>query len=225
MTIDIIKEVAEGLVQTIEIDNISISGTSYTLSVCSTAFIIAGSKITIGATQYTVDAMVFNQSITISSDVNITASSFSVAAPAFFHGTIKMTNNEVNQIANGNQVSPMIYLNEPIRETEVSDVLSANESEADCRILFLASCKVDSWLTEDHHQKVIKPMKQLRDLFKEALRNHSAIGKMVGGSNVDHVIAGWDPIDKGKDKSLFKWNMSGCEYRVDVPVLKQSCSC
>lgn len=225
MTVDIIKEVAEGLIQTIEIDNISVSGSLYTLEVCSTAYIITGSKITIGATQYTVTDMVFNQSVTISSSVPIVATSFSVAAPAFFHGTIKMTNNEVNRITVGDQVSPMVYLNEPFRETESTDVFDANQSVADCRILFLASCKVDDWLTDDHHQRVIKPMKQLRDLFKEALRNHTAIGKMIGGSNVDHVIAGWNPTEQGKDKSLFKWNMSGCEYRVDVPVLKQSCTC
>lgn len=225
MTGDIIKEVAEGLIQTIEIDNITVSGTSYTLEVCSTAFITVGSKITIGITQYTVTGMVFNQSVTIISDTAISASSFTVAAPAFFRGTIRMTNNEVNKISNGAQVSPMVYLNEPFRETEPTEPDAANQSVADCRILFLASCNVNDWLTQDHHDRVVKPMKQLRDLFKEALRNHQAIGKVSGGDSIDHVIAGWNPTEQGKDKSLFKWNLSGCEYRVDVPVLKQSCTC
>jgi hypothetical protein len=225
MTIDIIKEVAEGLVQTIEIDDISVSGQNYTLSVCSTAYITESSEIIIDEESFTVTAMVFNRSVTVVSPTPITASFFTVAAPKFFHGTIKMTNNEVNKLSAGAQVSPMVYLNEPFPERTPEDVQAANQSVADCRLLFLGSCKVDDWLSEDHYQKVVKPMKQLRDLFIDALRNHPAVGRLTGGSNIDHVIAGWNPTEQGKDKSLFKWNMSGCEYRVDVPVLKQSCSC
>ena len=49
----------------------------------------------------------------------IDVDTFEISAPTFYHGTLKMTKNEVNKSMSKETITPMVYLREPITERKV----------------------------------------------------------------------------------------------------------
>ncbi|RLI45313.1 hypothetical protein DRO61_10730, partial [Candidatus Bathyarchaeota archaeon] len=69
-TVDIIREIVEGINKTIEIDSVVDNGDgTYTLLTCKTLYIQENFPITINSNDYTVTTVVKNTSIVVKGDV------------------------------------------------------------------------------------------------------------------------------------------------------------
>jgi len=154
----------------------------------------------------------------------------SIPRPTYFHGTVRNTNAELLKIKDGTQKYPMIYCLEVFNEVFTGDPELSKERDSSLRLFFLGSNNYKDWITEDHYQKVIIPLRNMVDSFVSYVNNGEGFAELEPYTTVNHVNFGTFAADNGNLKWLLDGNISGIELDITLPILKSltcegDCSC
>ena len=148
--------------------------------------------------------------------------SFSLDVPFYTHGTINQTDVE-RQLLRGDsqQVTPMIYLYEPINE-RYNESSNPIEREAELRIAILSDYKLEQF-TDDIYNYAVEAMRELTEYFlKVVLKQFRDIDVF----NVDYDIRNYAKhgvvIENGSEKNIFSENLSGVELNLNLKFKRSS---
>lgn len=144
----------------------------------------------------------------------------------FFHGTIRNVSGEMIGIGDSSQIPIIIYYVEVSSSDLDLDPTAAIDSVNNARLLILKECDNSNWLTKEHYDKVIRITEEItQELIEEFRKIGSGFGTLSTGTVSNHVRAG-TYSDKGTEKNVFaNFFYSGCDLRINLPLLKKNCNC
>lgn len=149
----------------------------------------------------------------------ITATSFHLYEPYFFHGTVRETDAELTQNQNAFTKTPMIWVMDGFEETENEDPDSAIERVSYPRIFFLTQSDF-SKVTNELHDNYEEPMKRLKDQFVKLIRdNYDRFEVSDWSTKITRYSKFGVYINSSIDKSLFADNLSGIEIQPSFNIL------
>lgn len=232
-TYQLLQPIIDGIDRTFIIDSVTdLGGGKYQLFICNTMWATAGFPITIDGQNYKIVALDFNVSITISGSILPTAKSFLLYAPKFYHGSIKIAEQGLEQKVNGGLLSsdkfPMIWLHEPVDETVSIDSEDAIYKHSDCDLYFMIDSNFSLWSQDDHYNQAIMPMRQLIDGFLDAIKITGIINdNVLDKVNVkDLPRFGRYTAENGAEKALFSsYEMSGTKLNASFPFIRNNKNC
>jgi len=148
--------------------------------------------------------------------------SYSLDVPFYTHGTINQTDVERQLLRNDSQqVTPMIYLYEPINE-RYNNSSNPIEREAELRIAVLSDYKLDQF-TEDIYQYAISAMRELTEYFLMVVLKQV---RDVDVFNIEYDIRNYAKhgvvIENGSEKNIFSENLSGVELNLNLKFKRSS---
>lgn len=130
----------------------------------------------------------------------------------FFHGTTMAANGELSRLDDPAKV-PMCYLHEVIRE-ELGGPTS-RVSRANIRLFFLDVANYGDWNTDQHYEKVIRPMRNFSDYFRVELAKNNKNFRLENSTLYTHVKFGF-LNQRGQFESIFNSRLSGIEMQVEL---------
>lgn len=148
--------------------------------------------------------------------------SYSLDVPFYTHGTINQTDVERQLLRNDSQqVTPMIYLYEPINE-RYNNSSNPIEREAELRIAILSDYKLDQF-TEDIYQYAVSAMRELTEYFLMVVLKQV---RDVDVFNIEYDIRNYAKhgvvIENGSEKNIFSENLSGVELNLNLKFKRSS---
>jgi hypothetical protein len=229
-TVDIIREIVEGLELTFFVKTITDNGNStFTLTTNDTLHLQENFPLVIGANSYTIKTVTKDVSIVLSGSVVPNVTSFEVYAPRYYHGTVIKAKGEMENGVNAHNIydrTPFIYLKEILTDKVNSKFkVTPFEKETSLQLLFLTQSKLHNWKTIDHYEKSIYPMASLVKTFIKSLYDSKYIGRFEDYETINHVNFGVYVTDKGNTKSIFSDQLSGVELNITLPFRKQPLAC
>ena len=227
-TADIIGQIVNELDYEIKVDSIvDESGGIYTVNVCETLHLQEGFPITIDGNDYTIEEVVNNTSIKLKGTVLPNVEEFNAYPVYYFHGTVIKLQDDMNAQKDASVLStrmPFIYLREQLKDkrfTKYSD--SPLGKLSDLVLLFLTESKYQDWKTVDHYEKAIAPMRNLTDMFIEAVNKSVLVRKFKEYDTINHVNFGVYSTNRGSKQALFTDQLSGIELDASFPFSKDAC--
>lgn len=222
-TVNIIKDLVSTLGETVIVTDVTNlpGGAGSRLDTTCTWWLSIGCTVTIGANDFIITAFVINESITINGTPMPTPTSFTIPPPFYLHGTLKNANSEVDAQDDKEDVFPLAYLFEVIKDKKNTDDESMIDREVDLRIFWLQTANTADWLTEDHYLNLIEPMQQMVDLFIRKLENSRLFTDDFNYDCLNLI----DVSENGtQEKALFDCNLSGIELRLFAEI-REDLSC
>lgn len=229
-TVDIIREIVEGLELTFFAKTITDNGNgTFTLATNDTLHLQENFPLVIGVNSYTIKTVTKDVSIVLSGSVIPNVTSFEVYTPRYYHGTVIKAKGEMENGVNAHNIydrTPFIYLKEILTDKVNSKFkVTPFEKETSLQLLFLTQSKLHDWKTTDHYEKSIYPMANLVKNFINALYDSKHIGRFEDYETINHVNFGVYVTDKGNTKSIFSDQLSGVELNITLPFRKQPLAC
>lgn len=224
-TVDIIRDLVANFREKIIIDSVTdnVNGT-YTIETKCTKHIMTGLKMTIDGFDYTVVSFIRDVSFTVEGSQLITAQSFLLDAPKFWHGSILETNKTLTGIMNMEEKVPMVYLRRPYRDN-FNNEGAANDRDSDVTIYFLCEDNFNEYDIDRRDIECIYPMRSMLYSFVELLKNDFQIGE-IETFEVENKEKFGVVNSKGVEKALFDTPLSGCELSITIPVQRNyKCNC
>lgn len=224
-TVDIIRDIISTLSVEFVIDSIIDNGDdTYQLNTCCTWWLSVNHEIVIDGKDYVVVDFVINQSLTIKSfgvPAIPVVLSFTLNAPNYIHGTLKMANNEVDAESDKTILCPFVYLYEIIKDKKNTDEESVIDRETDLRMFWLNSVDTSNWLTADHYTYFVAPMQQMVDLFISKIKESNLFT-----FNLNYECTPLINVSENgnQEKSIFDCNLSGIELRLFAEI-RENLSC
>lgn len=229
---EILRHVIDNMENRVFFQNITDNGDgTYLVDACNTMWAMNEDTFEWDGNTYTISEVDPNVSFVVSGDVAFNPSVyFELNRPHYFHGTITKTNNELNDITIGQDKFPMIYCFEIFRETYYQLKSDRRERSSSLRLFFLANAEKSDWLTEDHYEEVIIPVRNMVESFINYVDNKNGFSKLSDYETVNRVDFGTFTQDNGNLKSLFTDHLSGIELDIDLEINKDltctlSCPC
>lgn len=232
-TYQLLQPVIDGIDRTFLIDSIADLGSGkYQLFTCDTAWATAGFPIAIDGQDYKIIALDFNVSITISGTILPNAKFFLLYPAIFYHGSIKVAEQGLEQKVNGSLLSsdkfPMIWLHEPVDETVSTNPQDSIYKHCDCDLYFMVDSNFSLWAQDDHYNQAIMPVRQLIDRFLDAIK----ITGIINDNVLDRVNVkdlprfGRYTAENGAEKALFSsYEMSGTKLNASFPFIRNNKNC
>jgi hypothetical protein len=227
-TVDIIEDLLSEMDLTLKIDKITgVFGTDLVrLDMCNTGYLQECRYITLDDKDYFIEEVKHNEYIIIKGDGEpIGAKEFQPYPYHYFHGKAVETNAELDMIDDSDLKTPLVYLVEILQDRFYpNDELV--ERTVDIRMFFLTTANYDEWLTNEHYDKAIKPMRNLVYKFIETLDKSKIIGRFAEYYDlINHAKFGIFILRKGATNRIFDDNYSGVEFKMRLPILKDlTCS-
>lgn len=225
LTVDFIESIVSQMTPTIEIDSVVDNGDgTQTLSVCDTYWIRKYLTITIDGNDYDVSSFVKDTSITIPSSPLVTADSFTLTAPYYFHGSPMQVNNEWMIQKNEANKYPLIYLVEALTDSYY-DELDSKDRDASLRIFFLDSFTNKDDEVDAHYTNVIVPLNATVSHFVDLLKSDSTT-LPFSYDVVNRVKVGIYTTNQGNTNQIFDDPLDGVEFVSTVTLMKSNdCKC
>lgn len=221
-TVDIFDEIVQTMSVEFIIDNVIDNGDgTFTLESKCTSWLAPGCEVTIGAVTSTIKTFVINKSITITAAVAPVLTSFTIPAPTFLHGTLKMAKSEVNAQVDKEVIFPMCFFLEPIRDVKNNDDESTIDRDSSPRLFWIQQANTGDWLTDDHYLNLIDPMQQMVDLFILKISTNKFF---IDEFTYDRIPLTNISEDGKQLKSLFDCDLSGIETPLRVQI-REDLSC
>jgi len=221
LTVDFIEDIVSQMTPTITIDSVVDNGDgTQTLSVCDTYWIRKYLTITIDSIEYDVSSFVKDTSITIPSDTLVTATSFILTAPYYFHGSPMQVNNEfLIQKQDANKY-PLVYLVESLTDS-FYDELDSRDKDTSLRIFFLDSFANKNDETSAHYTNVIVPLNASLNYFVELLKGNSYT-EPFSYDVINRVKVGIYSTNQGNTTQIFDDPLDGVEFVSTVTLMKSN---
>ena len=224
-TVDIIDTLVQALGVTFNIKTSAVIGSNFILTTDCTWWLSILDKVTIGGFEYEIVDFTINVSITIKplngGGLPIAPSTFSIPPPTYIHGTLKMTQNEIDAINNKESLVPFVWLFEVIRDRKNTDSESMIDRTTELRIFFITSADSSNWLTDDHYLNVINPLQQMVDLFIKNIENNKLFAYELDFDCIPLLNLSQEGT---QENSLFDCNLSGIELRLFADI-REDLSC
>lgn len=232
-TYELLTPIIAAIDKDITIQSVTVISTgNYKLNVCSTRWATSGFDITINSVVYKITAIVPNVSITVTGPSVPPAVVFNLYAPIFYHGTIEVAEERLNAKVSGSLSStlkmPIIWLHEPVDETNDKNLENEIGRESRCELFFLIDANFSSWAQDDHYTNAIKPMRQLIMAFMAAVDKSRTVNY--------NLIEKYDTNDlprfgrytaySGAKKAIFaQYEMSGTKLSITLPFIRTEETC
>jgi len=222
--IDVIRDIVKDMTFPVAISLVTDNGDgTYTLAVDDTYHAQPGFKVTIDGVEYEI-VSADDCELVLKGDELITAATFDLYPPFFFHGTPLETNSEIIKENNSFNKTPMIWLMENFTESFSENDPETNiERESELRIFFLTQADFAGWETKNFYDNAIKPMRKLFQNFKKTIEDggkfemEDFLYDLINYTKFGVYISG-----KGFEKSVFADNLSGCECAATWRKLKEN---
>lgn len=232
-TYELLEPIIDDIDTVINIDSVVDNGSgSYTLNVCNTLWATQGFFVTIQGNQYKITAVVSDESITVSGTVLPITGEFDLYPPVFYHGTISVAESELNAKVNGGLLSidkmPMIWLLEPVDETNDPDRGNSIARKSKCVLMFLTDANFKQWVQDDHYEQAIKPMRKLFKALYDAVKRSGTINHdlIEPYETVDLPRFGRYTGYTGAQKAIFaQYEMSGTKVTITLPFIRSEETC
>jgi len=159
-------------------------------------------------------------------DIDLDGKEFVIHHGTFIHGTLPMADMEINEkeigLMGGKFPMPIIYFQELFTETKLP-LENANDFIGEnLRIYFLDDYHQNTaWLTEDHYENIVYPMKNYAYFLLDNLKKDLRIDYQYLDDNSQRIIGRVKTGDykSGKNEaSVFTRNLSGAELVASVAV-------
>jgi len=224
-TVDIIGDFVDGLTADLVVNNVidNLDG-SFTLESDCTWWVSIEQTYTIDGNDYIIKSFVINQSITVIQDGHAVVpvpTTFTIAAPNYIHGTLKMAGNEVDAQTDKTILCPFTYLFEIVTDRKNTDDESMIDREVDLRIFFLNSVNTSDWLTDDHYKYFVDPMQQMVDLFIKNIKNSKLFTDVIRHECTPLINVSENGL---QEKAVFDCNLSGIELKIFAEI-REDLSC
>jgi hypothetical protein len=222
----ILNDLIEGTAHVVTVNNIVDNGdNTFTLSTPFTYYLKIKSPVTIDSVDYKVVSSVINKSLTLKplkGTTPITATSFTIPSPTFIHGTPTSANNEYVRT----KTNPFIWVVEFLEGDYDNNTDSLVKATFDFDIFFLTDVPKGDWLTVDHYENAIYPMKNEINFFLKILNDRTDLFADIESYKViNHVNFGNYVVNKGYDKKIIDANLSGSQLKISIPYLDIDCDC
>lgn len=223
ITKDHIKNIVDSIDCTIVVTSVEVvDSTNYKLFTANKKWatfgkLLSGLKIVVVGADY----------IQVETVVAPIVGTFTLANPFFYFGTFLDTNMELVKEKASNNKLPFIYLHLNAPETYAGN-LEMLDFSSDCAIYFMVDCDPKNWLTGDHIENAIKPM---RSLLNEFIKQTKAYPKLNTPYEVSYTVndyANFGEVQNnlGVVKKIFSDNISGSELLIKVGFNKcVNCQC
>jgi hypothetical protein len=225
LTVDFISDIVTSMTPTITIDSVVDNGDgTQTVTVCNTFWIRKYMTVTIASVEYQVSSFVANTSFTIPSGTLVTATSFVLQAPYYFHGSPMQVNNEHIAISDSANKYPLIYLVEALTDN-VYDELDGKDKDMGLRIFFLDSLDSKNDEVTQHFTNVVKPLNASLDYFVEKLKGN-AYTLPFSYDVTNRIKVGTYTTNQGNTAEIFSDSLDGVEFVSTLTVNKSTvCAC
>lgn len=205
---------------------------TYQLNICNTKWATQGFIVTINGNDYYIIELSVNSYLKVTGLVLPVTDNFDLYLPKFYHGTLKVIEQELIQPVNDQQLSadklPMIWLLEPIRERVSLNSQDSIYKTSPCELYFLIDANFEGWSQGDHYTQAIKPMRQLIDSFIDSAN--------ISGLIDDNVLSECEPTDlprfgrytgdSGAKTPIFaQYAMSGTKLEIEIPFIRNQKNC
>lgn len=220
LTPDIIEELFDKINLKLVTSSIVDNGDDFTLFTDDTLHLQAGFPLTIDSVVYQITAVEYCVSVTLTGASVPVLTEFNIYKPFYFHGTILATKNEQGDIQPFDK-TPMGYLMENIKDRFHNDFSTISRTSP-IRIFFLSQNDWAGDTTDEHYEKVIKPMNNLLDNFINVLRHSNIIANFVKTEyNIINLTKFAEYENKtGAIKTIFDLNLGGCELQIEIDINK-----
>tara|TARA_Y100001973_G_C5080936_1_gene272416 strand:- start:52 stop:768 length:717 start_codon:yes stop_codon:yes gene_type:complete len=229
-TIDITKEVVQSMTFSEEILEKSFDATTnlYTYTLCDNHWLMECSFFEVASVRYKVEPP---------SDSTDPETQFRTEAdllvgdivnglpPAFQSGTPMQAQNEVSQIADWKERSPMAYLLEIIRENYNRQPTEKIDREANIFIYFVATLPEHGKI-EDVRRRIVRPLTKMAQAFIEKLgKNGSVIDNLLNEYTMTSFNRWGVYVDRqGTTANIFPDMLGGVEIEINIP-FRKDCPC
>jgi len=220
-TVDFIESIVNQMTPTITIDSVVDNGDgTQTLTVCNTYWVRKYLTITIDAIEYDVSSFVKDTSITIPNTTLVTATSFVLTAPFYFHGSPMQVNNEfLIQKQDANKY-PLVYLVESLTDS-FYDELDSRDKDTSLRIFFLDSFANKNDEVDAHYTNVIVPLNASLNYFVELLKSDSTT-LPFSYDVINRVKVGIYSTNQGNTSQIFDDPLDGVEFVSTITLMKSN---
>ena len=220
--VDLIEEIINSIRDTFAITSIDdLGGGYYTINTTDTKDLADDDYVTISGNSYQVSELVADTSFKVSSTTEVIGTLWIADAPYYFHGTPIAIANTINHIFDGKLKYPVIILFERLRERVNDDITMEIGRIAPLRMFFGTLSKYADWTTDEHYTNVLIPIQTLVDGFVEALKKSAKIGELETHEEEPRANWGLFRDDSGSVKSIFNENLSGKEFSIDLPIVRE----
>ncbi len=197
---------------------------SYTLGTDCTWWVSIKQTYSINGRKYLIKSFTINENIVVvpvGHSIAPIVTSFTIKAPTYIHGTLKMAGNEVDAETDKTILCPFTYLFEIITDRKDTDEESTIDREVDLRIFWLNSANFSDWLTNDHYTNVIDPMQQMVDLFIKNIKESKLFT-----DNIRHECTPLINVSEQgqQENAVFDCNLSGIELKIFAEI-REDLSC
>jgi len=231
---DILKAISSSLTFPVEI--LSVTNPSagvYEVETSDMYHAQPGFEIIIGGNTYTITDIIpainpdcgmgSTDLIKVKGTQNITAPSFNLYHPHFFHSTPIAQGIEMSQKKNEFDKVPMLWLYEQFTDTFEEDPESTIERKIKFRLFFLTHGSPEKWLTNDAYKNAIKPMRRLAENFIAKIKTMSWRFDVDAMSYdiLNYSKFGVFLANKGMEKELWHDKVSGVELSMTLTVFRK----
>lgn len=191
---------------------------TFTIETCNTQHVNECSIFSINGSDYTVESIENDSSITFSGSP-ILQEDFLLPAPLFIPDTPQGANNEIIERKSEIDRHPFIWLLENF-PTNFNFNGSADIAQARVRLFFLDAVQEKSWLEDQHRKNCIEPMLNLVDKFLIDLQKKVS-GKIENFTVTNRIRFG----QTSGGKKIIDEHLSGVELDITIPIKKWSIKC
>ncbi len=227
--VDIVGALVAQLGFTITItNNVDNGGGNHVLSMDNTYYLTKLKVVIIGGLEYTIGEedtdFIFNKAITVSPvghTTPITADTFDLPAPLYFHGTVNSTEKEVLLEMEAKPDSyPIVYLFEHIKENFILDKTQQLERESPIQLFFLDISNYADNLNASFLQDVLKPLSNIETKWFELLRKERGIGQLTGTYDRMNLPRFARFNSNGETELVFEEELTALEIDITLPIKK-----
>lgn len=223
---DIIEKWVSKISISQEAENLVSNDGISTFETCNTWWAVQCGYVIINDIEYEIKSIDFDKSITIKgTPVVNSVFKFGLKVPFFIHGTPTKANQEREIIRSNEQVTPMVYLFEPIRE-DFNNELDSVERSVSVRIAMLHNYKEEQ-CTDEIYSLSIKAMRRLSLRFIETAKKQAkdVVSETLNFSLTSYAKYGNFITNKGVNKNLFNEKLSGIEINLNLDLKRQNKCC
>jgi hypothetical protein len=234
---DILGEVIENMDLSICVETVTDLGDDlWKLSICDCSTTLHAMPSTTNrnlyasnsGTDYKITAIDHDVSITVESETEPATGNYTLARPAYMHGTPMEISAEIAKKQTDISRYPLIWLLEIIN-TDVSgsyDPLSSIEMQPDSRIFVLDYADYSA-LTEDLYDAPVRPMANLADRITKEFVRQGVSDNPIRVNQIPYAKFGSNYTNANtadRSSALLSWlvdHTGGVELRLTIPIYKQ----
>ena len=194
---------------------------TYTLNTCCTYWLRPCKTITIDGTDYKIQSFVQNESLTVKGDILPTASTFTITAPFYKHGTPRATNNELFQVDADIEL-PLVWLLEILTQSVFRAEENPLDYSSDLRLFFLDEYDPEDDLTSDLYTDIIRPMTSMVDEFIKEVELDGDYNDVDEYRTINWSKFGVYTTNKGSTSKVLDAYLTGVEVRINLEVMKKT---